>query len=151
MTTRAQATIDDLYQVKGKAELVNGEIVVMEPTGFWPGRAAGAIMHSLLQSLPWKREAKEITVHVQSERWRRNGETISQPVRSVSGMWICSATMSFDPTTQAIPTTRSSSVEAILPMRATPCRVGRCPSRNSCRTPSHNSSPVPELNTQILR
>jgi Uma2 family endonuclease len=47
MATRARATIDDLYLVKSKAELVGGEIVHMSPTGFLPGRAAGAIYASL--------------------------------------------------------------------------------------------------------
>jgi hypothetical protein len=42
MATRAPATIDDLYRVKSKAELVGGEIVHMSPTGALPGRAAGA-------------------------------------------------------------------------------------------------------------
>jgi Uma2 family endonuclease len=34
-----QATIEDLYQVEGKAEIVNGEIVLMPPTGGDPGYA----------------------------------------------------------------------------------------------------------------
>jgi Uma2 family endonuclease len=49
MTTSARgATIDDLYRVLGKAEIVNGEIVVMSPTGGLPGLAGGAIYASLL-------------------------------------------------------------------------------------------------------
>jgi Uma2 family endonuclease len=49
MTTSARgATIDDLYRVEGKAEIVNGEIVVMSPTGGLPGLAGGAIYASLL-------------------------------------------------------------------------------------------------------
>ncbi len=49
MTTKTQATIEDLYQIPGhgKAEIVNGEVVLMSPTGFWPSRAAGAIYASL--------------------------------------------------------------------------------------------------------
>jgi Uma2 family endonuclease len=49
MSIRTEATIDDLYRVpdKGKAELVNGELVLMFPTGGVPGRAAGAIYVSL--------------------------------------------------------------------------------------------------------
>ncbi len=43
MTTKPRATVDDLYQVEGKAELVNGEIVQMSPTGHLPNRAAGSI------------------------------------------------------------------------------------------------------------
>jgi Uma2 family endonuclease len=44
---RAGATIDDLYRVEGKAEIVHGELVLMSPTGFLPGRAGGAIFRSL--------------------------------------------------------------------------------------------------------
>ena len=49
MTARTEATIDDLYRVpeNGKAELVNGELVLMSPTGGVPGRAAGEIYVSL--------------------------------------------------------------------------------------------------------
>jgi Uma2 family endonuclease len=51
MTTKSQATIEDLYQVpeNGKAEIVNGELVLMAPTGFWPSRAASEIYSSLRQ------------------------------------------------------------------------------------------------------
>lgn len=49
MTTKARANIDDLYKVPGgrKAEIVNGEIVLMSPTGSRPGRAAAKILISL--------------------------------------------------------------------------------------------------------
>ncbi len=49
MATKASATIDDLYHIpeNGKAELVNGELVVMWPTGFLPNYAAGEIYASL--------------------------------------------------------------------------------------------------------
>ena len=47
MSVKTQATIEDLYHVDGKAELVNGEIVLMPPTGFLPGRTGGAIYQSL--------------------------------------------------------------------------------------------------------
>jgi Uma2 family endonuclease len=50
MSTIAKpATIEDLYAVEGKAELVNGEIVHMSPTGRRPGYAADAIVVSLWQ------------------------------------------------------------------------------------------------------
>jgi Uma2 family endonuclease len=51
MKTKAEATIEDLYRVPehGKAELVNGEIVLMPPTGGVPGRAGGEIYTSLRQ------------------------------------------------------------------------------------------------------
>src|SRR6058998_2728408 len=50
MKTKVEATIDDLYRVpdNAKAELVNGEIVFMPPTGFQPTRAGGRIYASLL-------------------------------------------------------------------------------------------------------
>ena len=40
MRTKTRATIEDLYKVEGKAELVNGEIVEMPPSGDEPGAAS---------------------------------------------------------------------------------------------------------------
>ena len=47
MSTKVEATIEDLYKVEGKAELVNGEIILMSPTGGRPGYAGDAIASSL--------------------------------------------------------------------------------------------------------
>jgi Uma2 family endonuclease len=47
MSTTIKATIEDLYQVRGKAELVDGEIVHMSPTGAAPNYAATRILISL--------------------------------------------------------------------------------------------------------
>ncbi len=47
MTTKARATIDDLYHAPGKAEIVDGELVLMSPTGDVPNYAAGEIFASL--------------------------------------------------------------------------------------------------------
>lgn len=47
MSTKTEATIEDLYKVEGKAELVNGEIVQMSPTGGLPNYAAREITFSL--------------------------------------------------------------------------------------------------------
>jgi Uma2 family endonuclease len=47
MTTKAGATIEDLYRMPGKAEIVNGELVLMSPTGAAPGYAGGEIFASL--------------------------------------------------------------------------------------------------------
>ena len=47
MSSKTRATIEDLYKVEGKAELVNGEIVCMSPTGWRPGRAGGKIYRRL--------------------------------------------------------------------------------------------------------
>lgn len=45
MKTKTPATIEDLYHVpdSGKAEIVNGELVLMPPTGGVPGRGSGRI------------------------------------------------------------------------------------------------------------
>jgi Uma2 family endonuclease len=47
MSTKVEATIEDLYKVEGKAELVNGEIVEMPLTGGLPHYAARQITISL--------------------------------------------------------------------------------------------------------
>ena len=49
MSTKTEATIEDLYNVPedGKAEIINGELVLMPPTGGVPGRAGGRIYRSL--------------------------------------------------------------------------------------------------------
>ncbi len=47
MDTKTRVTIDDLYKVEGKAELVSGEIVCMSPTGGRPGRVSLEIAMSL--------------------------------------------------------------------------------------------------------
>jgi Uma2 family endonuclease len=44
-----EATIEDLYKVDGKAEIVDGRIVHMPPTGDDPGRASGSVYISLRQ------------------------------------------------------------------------------------------------------
>ncbi len=43
MTAKPKATVEDLYQVRGKAELVDGELLLLSPTGHLPNRAAGTI------------------------------------------------------------------------------------------------------------
>ncbi|MBC7930782.1 MAG: Uma2 family endonuclease [Rubrivivax sp.] len=47
MSTKAEATIEDLYKIDGKAEIVNGEIILMPPTGDMPGYAGDEIFVSL--------------------------------------------------------------------------------------------------------
>ena len=47
MSTKVEATIEDLYKVEGKAELVNGEIILMSPTGYHPHYAGDEIFSSL--------------------------------------------------------------------------------------------------------
>lgn len=49
MITKQEASVADLCRVPGggKAELVGGELILMSPTGFAPGRAGGRIYRSL--------------------------------------------------------------------------------------------------------
>ena len=47
MSINTRATIEDFYKVDGKAELVNGEIVEVPPTGDEPGMAGGEIFARL--------------------------------------------------------------------------------------------------------
>jgi len=49
MSTKTEVIVEDLYRVpdNGKAEIVNGELVLMSPTGGVPGRARGEIYVSL--------------------------------------------------------------------------------------------------------
>ena len=47
MFSKSPGTIDDLFRVKGKAELVNGEIVLMPLAGALPGFAGDAVFASL--------------------------------------------------------------------------------------------------------
>jgi Uma2 family endonuclease len=49
MKIKPQATIEDLYHLpeNGKAEIVNGEIVLMPPTGFMPSSASLNVATSL--------------------------------------------------------------------------------------------------------
>src|SRR5437016_6746006 len=47
MTIKTEATMEDLYHAPGKAEIVNGELVLMSPTGGLPGYAGDEIFASL--------------------------------------------------------------------------------------------------------
>ena len=43
MLTKPPATEQDLYHIPGKAEIVEGELIVMSPTGAAPGYAGDEI------------------------------------------------------------------------------------------------------------
>jgi Uma2 family endonuclease len=49
MSTRTRATIEDLYKIpeNRKAEIINGEVVHIPPSGGMPGRASGSVSLSL--------------------------------------------------------------------------------------------------------
>jgi Uma2 family endonuclease len=60
MTIKTPATVEDLYRTEGKAELVNGELLLMPATGRAPGYASDEILVSLKQYV--KRVKKGIAV-----------------------------------------------------------------------------------------
>src|SRR6266568_2404767 len=47
MACKTEATIEDLYRVPGKAEIVNGKLVLMSPVGAAPGYAGDEVLFSL--------------------------------------------------------------------------------------------------------
>jgi Uma2 family endonuclease len=47
MSAQLKATLEDLYNVPEKAELVNGEIIVVAAIGYLPGYAGGEIFANL--------------------------------------------------------------------------------------------------------
>ena len=61
MSTKVEATIEDLYKVEGKAELVNGEIILMSPTGTLPNYSAGEIFSSLREYSKRQRYGHAVT------------------------------------------------------------------------------------------
>src|SRR5262249_14364560 len=48
MSTEPEPTVDDLYRTRGKAELINGKIVLIPPSGGLSGVARAAISSRLL-------------------------------------------------------------------------------------------------------
>ena len=61
MSTKIKATIDDLLKVDQKAEIVNGEIILMSPTGILPSYAAGEIFSSLRDYSKRQKHGRAIT------------------------------------------------------------------------------------------
>ena len=63
MDRKARATIKDLYKVPddGKAEIVNGDIVLMPPTGAEPNYAAGEIFASLREYVRRTKNGRAVT------------------------------------------------------------------------------------------
>ncbi len=61
MSTKVEATIEDLLKVKQKAEIVNGEIILMSPTGILPSYAAGEIFSSLREYSKRRKQGRAVT------------------------------------------------------------------------------------------
>lgn len=73
MSLKTTATIEDLYRVpeNGKAELINGELVIMAATGFLPGFAGGEI-YSSLRDYCWTAQFYSLSPGRDSESWASN-------------------------------------------------------------------------------
>lgn len=61
MTVKTTATLEDLYRVSGKAEIVNGEVVQMSPAGGWPNYAAGEIFAAIREYAKREQRGKAVT------------------------------------------------------------------------------------------
>ena len=61
MSTKVEATIEDLLKVEQKAEIVNGEIILMSPTGDLPNYAAGEIFSSLREYSKRRKHGRAVT------------------------------------------------------------------------------------------
>src|SRR5207253_9599786 len=87
MITSTRATIEDLYQVPGKAEIVNGEIVYMSPTGAAPSYAAGEIFASLRESSRRTKQGVAITDNAAFRVKLPNRESFSPDAAFYIGKW----------------------------------------------------------------
>ena len=61
MSTKVEATIEDLLKVKQKAEIVNGEIILMSPTGILPSYVTGEIFSSLREYSKRQKHGRAVT------------------------------------------------------------------------------------------
>lgn len=63
MDSKTRATIEDLYRIpeNGKAEIVNGELVMMAPTGAASNYAAGEIFASLREYARREKRGRAVT------------------------------------------------------------------------------------------
>jgi hypothetical protein len=55
VTPKTRATLEDLYKVEGKAELVNGEIVCTAPTEGGPGKPGDCQESTYARAPAWRR------------------------------------------------------------------------------------------------
>jgi len=61
VNVKVEATIDDLLKVDQKAEIVNGEILIMSPTGSLPGYAGDEIFSSLREYSQGRKYGRAVT------------------------------------------------------------------------------------------
>lgn len=88
MATQASTAelIAALNRTPGKAEIVDGEIVLMSPTGGLPSRAAAAIYRSL-----WDIERRTKTGRAYTDNVGYLVDLPQRPARRSSGTWTSSA------------------------------------------------------------
>jgi Uma2 family endonuclease len=87
MSTKLRATIEDLYRVPGKAEIVDGEIVHMSPTGAAPSYAASEIFASLREYSRKTKTGLAVTDNAAFRVKLPNRESFSPDVAYYVGPW----------------------------------------------------------------
>ena len=87
MVANLEATIEDLYRVPGKAEIVNGEIVHMSPTGAAPNYAASEIFVSLREYSKRTKRGYAISDNAAFHVELPNRKSFSPDAAFYSGTW----------------------------------------------------------------
>jgi Uma2 family endonuclease len=87
MITSTRATIEDLYQVPGKAEIVNGEIVHMSPTGAAPNYAASEIFVRLREYSRRTKKGHAVNDNAAFRVLLPNRESFSPDAAFYTGEW----------------------------------------------------------------
>ncbi len=87
MSTHVSATIEDLYKVPGKAEIVDGEIVHMSPTGAAPSYAASEIFVSLREYSRRTRKGYAVNDNAAFRVSLPNRESFSPDAAFYVGKW----------------------------------------------------------------
>ena len=87
MSTNVSATIEDLYKVPGKAEIVNGEIVLMSPTGAAPSYAASEVFVSLREYSRRKKKGHAVNDNAAFRVKLPNRESFSPDAAFYIGKW----------------------------------------------------------------
>ncbi len=87
MSTNVRATIEDLYAVpdNAKAEIVDGEIVLMSPTGAAPSYAAGEIFVSLRDYSRRRKTGRAVTDNAAFRVYLPNRESFSPDAAYYTG------------------------------------------------------------------
>ncbi|HEY0350246.1 MAG TPA: Uma2 family endonuclease, partial [Pyrinomonadaceae bacterium] len=89
MVANLEATIEDLYALphEQKAEIVNGEIVLMSPSGAAPSYAAAEIVSSLNEYSRWKRNGHAVSSNAAFIVNLSNRKSFSPDAAFYSGTW----------------------------------------------------------------